>query len=495
MAKTVGLYLGVDTLGVAVVSGRNLVNFNQFNLSVAEESKQGVVNEDVRLEASINKALREAGVVSESIYLSLADRDFIFRSLEMPLMRKGEIESSLVYEVEKYIPFKMTELEWTYASVRSAKEKKMNISFVGIRDKNLGRIRDILGRLDLGIIFIEPSSLSLFRALKTLKRFSKIKDFALLDITKTESHLTFFQDELPVFNRYLTIPKKEDSFDTGKFSESVDFSFQYFKREFRSYKLDKFILVSDIESKELASSLEEGLQVSVEAVSSSDIANRNDASVESMKAFGAAVQDQFPSVFKSSFRKTQISKEGEMIEIGVDAPDLRIGLIGALLGIGLVAAFFTSIIMGNEVVEKKAYVNRQREEVVVPKGLENFSWDQYPEVVKDLEKKTKELKDSQESFSNLANIFEALSSRRVLPEGLWLENFRITRQKGTSNGKVTGYLFRDDDQDERSGLDDFVSRLKAEPSLQQAFPTIEIDFSKRQTKKEFEVTYFSITLK
>jgi len=495
MSKTVGLYLGMNSIGVAVASGRTIVSLNQFSLSTSEDSEQGLANEDVRLEALINKALRETGAEGRDIHLSMADRDFIFRSLEMPLMRKAEIESSLVYEVEKYVPFKMTELEWTYASLRSSKDKKMNISFVGIRDSNLLRIRQILERLGLEAKFIEPSSLSLVRAIKALKRFSKLKDFALLDLTETEAHITFFQDDLPVFNRYLTIPKKGDSFDTAKFSESVDFSFQYFKREFRAYRIDKFILATDIENKELASSLEEGLQTQVETISAFDITNRNNASIESAKAFGVAASNQYPSVFKTGFRKTEISQEGDIAEIAVEAPPLKIGLMGALLGLGLTIALFISIIMGNEVSVKKADLKKAKEAVVVPKGLATFSWGEYKEAIKELKTDIKTLQKAQKSFNNLSDLFKSLSSRRVLPEGLWLEDLKISRRGENYSAEIAGYIFRDDDYQERQGLNDFVARLKDEYSLQTIFSKVELDFSNRQQKKDFEVTYFSINLR
>lgn len=494
MAKTVGLYLGVNSLGVAVASGRTLVSLSEFAFSGSGD-QEGVADEDVRLEALINKAIRESGTDVEEVYLSLADRDFIFRSLEIPLMRKTEVESSLVYEVEKFIPFKITELEWTYADVRFPKEKKMGVSFIGIRESNLERIREILSRLGLKATFIEPSSLSLIRTLKSVRRFSKLDNFALLDLTEQESHLTFFQNDLPIFNRYLTIPKKAGSFDAAKFSESVDFSFQYFKREFRSYKLDKFILVSDIENQELIKLLSESLQIEVEVVSPADITGHNNARVESVKAFGAAVSEQTPSAFKSSFRKTKVSQEGEMLEVVTEAPAFRVGLLAALLGVGLIANFFISVVMGNEVSLKAREVKNQEEAVAVPKELVGFSWDEYQGVVDKLAADLEKLQTIKSSFNNLSEMFKALSSRRVLPEGLWLEDFRIIHSDQKYAAAVSGCIFRDDDYKERLGLDDFIARLKSDYSIQRIFSNIQIDSSRRQKKKEFEVTCFSITLR
>jgi len=494
MAKTVGLYLGVNSLGIAIAAGKTLLNLNQFSLSASDEAKAEVVNEDVRLEALINKALREVGAEGEAVELSLADRDFIFRSLEMPSMRKTEIESSLVYGVEKYIPFKITELEWTYASMRSAKEKKVDIAFVGIRDRNLERFREILSRLGLSATNIEASALSLARAIKSLKRFSKTKNFALLDLTEHESHLTFFQNDLPVFNRYLTIPQKDKTFDTAKFAESVDFSFQYFKREFRSYEIEKFIVVSNIESKELASSLTDSLQTPVEVVTPFDVVSRENASVEGIKAFGAAMRDQYPSAFKPGFKRTEVSEEGDVVEVEVEAPPLKLGMIGTLFGIGLAIALIMSIIMGNEVSVKALDVKRQREAVAVPSELSSLPWGEYEGAITDLESKLAKLKDAQGAFTNLSGLFEALSSRKVLPEGLWLERVALSDDRGRLNGDIRGYIFRDDDYQERLGVDDFVARLKAEPAIGDFFSRIAVDSSRRQQKKDFKVTYFSIKL-
>ena len=145
MAKgeRVGLYLGVNSVGVMAIQGRNIISLANFELSSLEEAKIEALNEDIRWEALINKVLREVNAEGENVYVSLADRDFIFRSLEMPLMKRSDVATSLVYEIEKYIPFKIEELEWAYEYVRLPKERKINVSFVGIRENNLQRVRVI----------------------------------------------------------------------------------------------------------------------------------------------------------------------------------------------------------------------------------------------------------------------------------------------------------------------------------------------------------------
>jgi len=275
----------------------------------------------------------------------------------------------------------------------------------------------------------------------------------------------------------------------------VDFSFQYFKREFRSYKIDKFILVSDIESKELVKNLGEGLQIGIESVSPSDLTRRNNASVESVKAFGAAISDSYPAVFKPSFQKAKEVREAEVVETVTEASPLRLGVMAIIVGIGLTAALFVSVFMGNEISLKEVALKKKKDAVIVPAGLKDLPWSQHKKAVEDLKSELEKLKGALNSFTNLSKVIEAFSNRNVLPDVLWLESLQISRQDKGYSAKVNGYIFRDDDYKERLTLDDFVTRLKNESSLQALFSTVEIEFSRRQQQREFMVTYFSINLK
>ncbi len=207
--KKVGLYLGVNSIGVAVVQGKDILSLERFEFSSIEEVGNKITNDDIRWEALINKTLREVDSHAKEVYISLADKDFIFRSLDMPLMKKKDIESSLIYEVEKYIPFKIEELVWDYDYVNFSKERKIGLSFIGIKEDNFERVRSMLFRLELKAAVIEPSCLSLARAVKSVKKFSQFNNFVILDFTQDEASFTFFQQDLPVFNRYFVVPKKE----------------------------------------------------------------------------------------------------------------------------------------------------------------------------------------------------------------------------------------------------------------------------------------------
>ncbi|MBD3264338.1 MAG: hypothetical protein GF375_04465, partial [Candidatus Omnitrophica bacterium] len=480
--ESIGLYIGVSSVGVAKAQGKNIINLAKFDFTSSEPGRTGAINEDIRWEALINRALREVGAETKDVYVSIADRDFIFRPLELPIMKKNEIEASLSYEVEKYIPFKMDELAWDYEYVKSGKEKKIKLSFIGIRDNNLKKIKDILSRLELKPLAIEPSCLSLARTVKSLKSLSKLKNFALLDFTQSESYLTFFQNELPVFNRYFTVSKKGESYDVNKFIESVNFSFQYFSREFKYYNLEKFIVVGDHDTAELISLLRENIQVDIEHISSYDLTSRQNGEVESVKALGVAQRDVLPFKFKTTLRQEGV--EAPVVTEGpLPATPFRFGLFIIIIVIGLIVSVLMGLYFGNEISVEKFRLSKREKEIEVPKGLLQHSWERREQLTNEREGQIANLRDLQNSFIKFSPFFQKLGQKSMLPQRLWLDSFTL-RRRGQSGkdyqAKIKGYIYRDDDYEERLGLDEFIFNLKQEAAVNSIFKNVELESSDKQ---------------
>ncbi|UCC95932.1 MAG: hypothetical protein JSW40_04070, partial [Candidatus Omnitrophota bacterium] len=382
--RRIGLYLGVNCVGGVIVDNRRVVSLTKFDLSSLEnEAKVETLSEGVRWEALINKTLRQMQAEEKEVYVSVADKDFIFRSFDIPLMRKEEVESSIVYEVEKYVPFKLRELLWDYNFVRSPQEKKMVVSFLGIRESSFKRFRGTFVHLDISPLVIEPASLSLVRMIKG-KGKCKTKNFALLDLTDIEAYLTFYYGDLPIFNRYLTVPKKEEEVEHDKLIESMRLSFQYFKREFRSYKIEKFIIISDTAQENLLSFLQEESQANVETISSHELVDRPNSTIETLKAFGATARDYYPSVFTPVLRSTE--ERGAVIEKHEGVP-LRMGLLAALVGVGFVLSVLLSMYFGNEISVKKVKLRRQEEAIEIPSVFQGFPVASIRKKVEETEKK------------------------------------------------------------------------------------------------------------
>ena len=486
--KRIGIYLGLSSVGAVALEGKKIVAASRYDLaSVEEEARVENLSEEIRWQALINKILREIGSEEKDIFVSLADKDFIFRSLEMPMMAKKNIGPSLVYEIDKYIPFKISELMWDYGYITYPKEKKLNVSFVGIKEDNIYKVQEMFAHLNLNPLIIEPSSLSLIKTLQSAKKFSQTKNFAILDISPNEVYLTFFYQNLPVFNQYLAIPKKGDSFDVDKFVESVRFSFQYFKREFRFYELEKFIAITSSSGDNIATLLQEELQMNIETVSPYDIVNVPNIESETLKAFGAANLES-PYKFKPQLKKTEEYVEEQVVS---GEEPLRWGLFAILIGAGLIGLVGLAIFFGNEISVMEYKFENADKAVERPEPLKDLSWGKIDTMLQEKEGKLAKLKDLS-SVPHISATLDELASLRS--KGLWFESLEIDYRDKKYSISLTGYVFLGDAYNERSAVDKFVANIKNDELIKTNFSDIGVVSLERRAIGDYTVTYFLIRL-
>lgn len=496
--KKAGLYLGVSSVGAALTEGKKLLFLSSEGLSSVEAKDAEISDQSLHWQALVRKSFRQANIDNKKVCLSLVDRDFIIRSLEMPLMKKAEIDSALMYEIEKYIPFKPEELAWDYQYNRLSKERKVRISFVGIRKSSLARTKRFLEGIGLEAKSIEPACLSLVRALKSNKRAKASENFALLDLTAREAYLTFFQEDLPVFNRYLSIEEKEGGLDIDNFAEVVDFSFQYFRREFKETKLDKlFLLTSEESSEKIAVVLRESLSLEVEKLTPYDLTSRQKSSVESLKAFGAAAREDYPYKFKPVLSGVE-PKEVEIAQqpLGVS---LQVGWRWGwlVLVVGLVAIFYlvASVFFKNMLVRAERDFAKKQSSVALPEELIELGWDNIDRAISQKEGKIQELESFEGRGEKLFSFLEVLSRRDVLLPQIQLEELRVSIRQGRHQAQIRGYIYRGDDFQERQGVNAFVDSLRRQGAVNSLFSRVELSSTSRRRMREFNVTQFTLDLR
>lgn len=491
--KRIGLYIGVKSVSVVVLSGQKLDSQATSEFStLEEEAKVETLSEDIRWEALINKTLRDAQAEGREISVSLADKNFIFRSFEMPAMKKKELDSSLIYEVEKYVPFKVDELMWDYNSIAFPKEKKLNVLFLGIREVDLKRIQAILKRLAFSIVTIEPSALSLAKVLLAQNKFSRLKNFALLDFTAYEGYLTMFHQSLPVFNQCLTISSKEGIFDLEKFVDSIRVAFQYFRREFRYYGLEKCILVGTSSKDTLISHLREELQIDVEMVTPYDLTTNMNVTVEHLKALGAAVPStayRFKPVFKKA---VQFVPPEVKVEAKKEAPALNLILVFSLLGASILALVLFATYRDGEIKNQKNKLSIQERGLQLPAPLKDKSIEDIDRFITNKENEVNYLTTTIASFKSCSSLLSRISI--VFPTEMWLESLELRQEYDRYKMSLRGNIFLGDGYKERAFIDDLLSRLNSDRIIKSIFSMAKIDSLERRDIQGVTITGFAIRL-
>ena len=489
--RTVGIYVGDSFVSAALVEGRNLISFSKFSLSAVErESKEKTVNNNILWEALINKNLREINRGDSDVYVSLLDKEFIFRYFEMPLMRKKEIESSLAYEIEKYIPFKIGDLVWDYSYSRALKHKKVNLSFLGIKRSNYKKYRELFTGLNIEPVRIEPSAISLTRVLKSLKAFRGIRNFVLLDVSEIESYITFFYNDLPIFNRYLSVVSGEKEISVNKLKEEIRLSIQYFMREFKEYSLDKLIVLCNSGFRDAFSSLSDDLGMDILILSPEKVVKAENITVECIKAYAAAMAYPSPAKFNPMLGgRDDIVSARESISLeGFNFP-----LIGGVASLGVLACISLSVFLGNDLSIKEYELKKEGKQA----ALSDFARSKSLESLKDiLTKKEDELNELKMEAGKRIYVSSLLTRIPVLlTSGLWLDKMHLYRSDdGRLSLAIYGYIFLPDAEEQRESFDEFINNLKQDDDFRRIFSRVDIVSLDKAVLKTYNVIKFGVKL-
>jgi len=488
-----GIYLGGNFVAAARVAGKKLVAFTKLYLSsLKEEGGKGMLKEDVLWEALINKSLREIKGENDEVFVSLGDRGFIFRCFDMPMMKKKEIDSAIRYEIEKYIPFKIEELMWDYSYSKLPQHKNINLSFVGIKNVSFNKFNELFAGLNIKVLSIEPSAIALARVIKSLKDAKGTRSFALLDFLEAESYITFFYNDLPVFNRYLGTFNKEDKITIDRLIEEVRISIQYFKREFRNYDLNKLFILCNPGILGLISYLKKNIDIDSIVLTAEDIVKEKGAELEHLKAYAAATLPLFPAKFKPVFRPLRESIPNKK-DMAVTYPSLNYMLVTALAVIGVVGCIFLYSILQNK-LSSTGYKFKKEEENI---GLSNNMRNEQPQIIeqsiKAQESKIQKLKDA---FGRLRVTHGILAKLPyILPKGMWLHNLRLeNNNQHKLSLRISGYVFLGNKEQEKNTINNFVSALKKDKDFSNTFTRINIVSIARSKIKSYNVMSFSFIL-
>jgi Tfp pilus assembly PilM family ATPase len=134
------------------------------------------------LAKNIRDALKKHKVSTTIVNLSLPTNDIIFRSFVIPWMQQREIKSVVEFEIGKYIPFSLSELSHSHHAISIAENniKQIRIIFVAIKNDALANYVRVFKAASLTPDVIEPSALSLIRALSFKKLIPEDQTIAVI---------------------------------------------------------------------------------------------------------------------------------------------------------------------------------------------------------------------------------------------------------------------------------------------------------------------------
>ncbi|MCP4683195.1 MAG: pilus assembly protein PilM, partial [Desulfobacterales bacterium] len=107
--------------------------------------------------------IKENRIASSDIFLTIPREMAIIRSVELPVAVKENLRQTLVYEIEKYVPFSADDIYFDYQVIVEDKEnKQLRVLLTVVKKSDLDVFIDITSHLGSGIsgIEIHPTALT-----------------------------------------------------------------------------------------------------------------------------------------------------------------------------------------------------------------------------------------------------------------------------------------------------------------------------------------------
>jgi type IV pilus assembly protein PilM len=126
--------------------------------------------DQAKLGEVITQLVNESGVSTTNVAVGLPSNKTFVTIVDMPKMSHQELESTIKYQAEQYIPMAAEEakIDWVVLGNSPVEQGKIEVLLASVTNKFSEQRMDMLESIGLNVVALEPDSLALARALTPL---------------------------------------------------------------------------------------------------------------------------------------------------------------------------------------------------------------------------------------------------------------------------------------------------------------------------------------
>lgn len=473
------------------------------------------------LSASIKSTLKKQKISATTVSLSLPTNDIIFRSFVIPWMQQREINNVVEFEVCKYIPFSLGELSYCHHPVtfQENDEKRIRIIFVAIKNDVLDGYVRVLEGASLTVGVVEPSALSLIRALSFKKLIPEDQTIAMIE--KGDIGRIIVSDKnIPQFVREFQLTGDapgQDSSDpdstTRNLTKEVRMSLDYFSRQNDQLSVEKIFFLSSSDEGDTSKSLESQLGIPVEPIENSSVLGETvQSDLGSLNAYGASIIPFTESFASLNLSKNKIDMSQTMMSSKKSGRFKPLTLTAIICIPLIVSSIGLSIFWNYDIKTKIETLNKK---------LGSYQDAEISFIEKKRKNLKKRLLNAQETRIKSDVSLFMLTIPSLLPEGTWIEALNISYHDDMEPGKpiqkkrkisrknkvsikqkesslqitIIGYAYSENKGEQFRLVNKLLGNLKNNKEYSSFFQNIELKTIKTQKIKEHDVTRFKILSK
>lgn len=525
-SKKLGICWGDEGVSLIEVNKDTSVSSVQVPFTAVSPDFTGNISQDMTgglaLLETLQKAIRNQGFSTNEVYLSLPSREVIVRWFVIPSMKSTEIHGVVSFEARKYIPFPLEELVYTYHPSTIIKDglKQIGILLIAIRKPAFEYYINLLTQAGLNVIYSEPSSMSLVRALALHKTIDTSKTVAIVNIVKDYGELIITAKGFVKFIRdfKITLPADMNSSEArdavqGKLFNELRLSLDFFSRQHTDAEISEVIAFSDMLTPSLCATLSEDLGIPVKHITPVQILPGRDLGVDLVNAFGAALSGSVNNIIDFNLSAGEGGNKQAETKKELRKNQTPAFVLPVITGIVCAAVVFISwASVGTTLKQKQAAVE------TVSARLGVFTEIPLSEIEA---KKSEELnkKDALSSLplhSDLVPLLIRLID--LMPSGVWFDSMSVSfseeainKQGRASSGdaskkakasyyplqstrkvQVSGYAYLNDTNAEFRKINDFLGVLKEDETFSAGFKLIKLGTLRAVKKENSQVTSFTL---
>ncbi|MDD4980860.1 MAG: pilus assembly protein PilM [Candidatus Omnitrophica bacterium] len=506
--STLGVYFGPQVISLVESAGKRPLKNIQISQSLVSVAKglEEKVPEEVKLVALLKEGLVKNAFDSREAAVSLSGKDLIVRTFEMPILPAHELNSAILFEVKKYIPFKTEDLISDFQWQLDKTIQRTRVLYVGIKKEALDKYIYILKQAGLKISSIDYSAFSILRLFNLANiREKGIISLIAVDVAKDdEANFIVMEKGFPLFSRDITFAagykeaakeeKEEPGIILGRLKREIQISLDYYERKFPGKNISKIFFVTSPDYKNDLEAFMKEAGFGIQFIDINKItASPDHFSLAFVKAYSASLSKVATGVkinLLSAKEKTEQKAIPEQFTFAYLEHLFRINTRLIMASIFVCAAVFLFSVSRRIPLQKelKNIINTRPPVSTVSPDL---GYEELAAVDFDYKQRITNMDNFLKQRPYLTPLLDVIPS--LVPDGIWLVN--LSSKEGTEGIELTleGMAYLGDSKKERELVNAFVSALKKDPTFAQYFKEVSLVSAVSMQSGKANVTNFTIS--
>ena len=204
--NVIGLDIGTSSIKLIEIEeskgGYRLKNFGISTLPKDAIVNGSIVNHDAVV-GSIQQILSNLKIKTKDVVASISGHPVIIKKITMPLATDEELEESIKFEAEQYIPFDLDEvnIDFQVLTVEEEKADQMNVMLVAAKKVMISDYTKVLSDAGLTPVILDIDVFALENAFEINYPLDDEQNAALIDVGASTININVIKGGLSTFTR------------------------------------------------------------------------------------------------------------------------------------------------------------------------------------------------------------------------------------------------------------------------------------------------------